>query len=510
VGGLTAVAAALRFYGLGHQGFWFDEGNTVLLVHLSPGKMLGLIPQTESTPPLYYCVAWVWARVFGFSEAGLRSLSAVAGTLAVPVAYVATAKLVSRRAGLLVAALTASNPFLIWYSQEARSYSLLVLFCALTLATFAYALERPTARRVTAWALCCALGLATHYYAVVVVAPQAAWLLYRHWRKRTIQAALGAALACGLALIPLALSQSSTGRDSWIAHSDLGVRLRQIIPQFLIGTGAPARSELKFAAMALALVGLGTLAWRVWRPAQGGDAPAEAGDARAPAEAGDARAVRGAALAGGLALAGFLLSLAFVAAGSDTLITRNIIGLWLPAAVAVGGGLALARPRALGLAAAGALCGIGLTAAIGVATDYSLQRPDWRVVARTLGPGPPPGSTRLILIQHYRTLLPLSLYLHGLRFLRGPAASGVRELDVIAISSPQQPLCWWGAACNLIPSQLQSRYDVPGFSRLWVRSVRQFTIMRLVAARAERVTVGEVSRTLHTTTLAHDELLIQH
>ena len=49
--------------------------------------MLGLIPQTESTPPLYYCVAWVWARMFGYGETGLRSLSAVCGVSVVPVAY---------------------------------------------------------------------------------------------------------------------------------------------------------------------------------------------------------------------------------------------------------------------------------------------------------------------------------------------------------------------------------------------------------------------------------------
>jgi hypothetical protein len=51
---LTALGSVLRFYRIGHQGLWFDEGNTALLVHFSPSKMLGLIPQRESTPPLYY------------------------------------------------------------------------------------------------------------------------------------------------------------------------------------------------------------------------------------------------------------------------------------------------------------------------------------------------------------------------------------------------------------------------------------------------------------------------
>ncbi|MGH3262251.1 MAG: glycosyltransferase family 39 protein, partial [Trebonia sp.] len=174
---LTAVGAALRCYRLAHQGFWFDEANTAMLVHLSPGKMLGLLPQSESTPPLYYCVAWVWARVFGDHEAGLRSLSAVVGVLVVPVAYAVGARLISRRAGIIASALTACNPLLIWYSQEARSYSMLVLLTALSLLAFVWARDAPTPRVLTAWVLASGLGLATHYFATIVVVPEAVWLL---------------------------------------------------------------------------------------------------------------------------------------------------------------------------------------------------------------------------------------------------------------------------------------------------------------------------------------------
>jgi hypothetical protein len=55
-----------------------------------------------------------------------------------------------------------------------------------------------------------------------------------------------------------------------------------------------------------------------------------------------------------------------------------------------------------------------VTAAIGVAADREFQRPDWRVVAHMLGATPATG--RVILVQHYRDLLPLSLYEQGLRF----------------------------------------------------------------------------------------------
>jgi mannosyltransferase len=485
IAALTAAGAALRFYGIGHQGYWFDEGNTVLLVHLSPGKMLGLLPQSESTPPLYYCVAWVWARVFGFGEAGLRSLSALAGVLVIPVSYGAASRLISRPAGIVAAALTAFNPLLIWYSQEARSYSLLVLLTGVSLLCFAYARAQPSRRRLGAWALFCALSLATHYYAVVAIVPQAAWLLREHRRERRVWAAVGAVGLCGLALIPLAISQNDTGRDSWIAHAPLAPRLRQIIPQFLIGTDAPARTALKFAAFVLAVAALALLAWRA-----------------------GPRERRGALLAGGLAAGGLLLALALVVAGFDDLITRNIIALWLPAALLIAGGLALERARPAGIAVAAALCAIGATAAVGVAADRSFQRPDWRYVARELGARPSGEAGRAILIQHYRTLLPLSLYLPGLRFM-GRRPARVDELDIVSISSPQQPLCWWGAACNLIPSQIQATYAIPGFHELWRRRVLQFTIVRLVSERPVTLTRSEVSAALRTTELRHDGLIVQ-
>jgi hypothetical protein len=138
-----------------------------------------------------------------------------------------------------------------------------------------------------------------------------------------------------------------------------------------------------------------------------------------------------------------------------------------------------------------------------------MQRPDWRYVARALGPRPVTGRRRAILIQHYRTLLPMSLYMRGLHYVTGHHVVVVRELDVISMSSPQQPLCWWGAACNLIPSQLQRRYAIPGFRVDSRRHVLQWTILRLVADRPVRLTPAVVSRSLHTTTLRRDELLVQ-
>jgi hypothetical protein len=484
VAALTVFGAALRFYRLAHQGFWYDEADTALLVHLSLGKMLGLLPQSESTPPLYYIVAWLWVRIFGAHEAGLRSLSAVAGVLVVPVAYAAAAKLISRRAGVIVAALAACSPLLIWYSQEGRAYELMVLLTAISLLAFAHVRARPTGRNMAVWTVASALALATHYYSLVAVVPQAVWLVVVHPRDRRVRIGVGVVAVCGLALIPLATTQNGTKRDVWIAHSPFGLRLRQVIPQFLIGTNAPHRLVVKYLAMVLAVVALALLAFR-----------------------GTAKERRPALVAGGLAVAGFVLALIFVAVGFDDLITRNILVLWLPAAILISGGLAVRRAPGVGAAVAVLLCAIGIFATLGIATERSMQRPDWRYVARALGERPPAAPGRAILVQHYTYLLPLSLYMPGLRALRSPEL--VRELDVISVVYPSQPLCWWGAACNLIPSRMQRRYDIAGLQSVSRRHVLQWTILRMVAQRPVLLTRGDVARALHSTSLRSDKLIYQ-
>jgi mannosyltransferase len=483
---LTVLAAVLRFYRLAHQGFWFDEANTAADVRYSPGHMLGLLPQNETTPPLFYCVAWIWARVFGFGAYALRSLPALAGVLTVPVIYAAASKLVTRRVGIVAAALTACNPFLVWYSQEFRPYEPLVLLSAASLLTFAYVKDRPDARVTAAWAVISALAIADHYYAFLIVVPEAVYLLYLHRRTRTVLIAIAFICVCGLALLPLAISQNGTGNASWIAPIPLLPRLGQIVPQFLIGFQAPDAQILERVAEVAVLVGFVLLAVR-----------------------GEWVERRGALIVGALAVAGFVINLLLIAGGVDDLITRNLLALWPPAAILVACGLGARRAGWIGSAAVVALCVTGIVAVLGVALDRRFERPDWRAVGRTLGARPAAGvGARAILVQDYRDLLPLSLYAPGLKFMTTSTAR-VSELDVVSVQAPRVPLCWWGAACNLQGSRMQRTYAIPGFRAVWRRRAYQFTVLHMVADRPVRLSQAAVAGALRATRYPEDELLIQ-
>ena len=360
VAALTLLAAALRFSTLDVQSFSSDEAVTALLVRMDLWSMLSTLPNTESTPPLYYLAAWLWTQVSGSGEVGLRSLSALVGTATIPIIYAAGEDLVSRSVGLAAAAVGAVSPMLVSYSQEARSYALLVALSGLSFALFVRARTGRKTTTLAGWCIVSALALTTHYFAAFVVVPEALLLLYA-WRIKQVGIAVTALVAVGLALVPLALEQRANRLAANIAAGDpLPGRIVILVKQFLIGGSAP---HDRIAALVVGLLLLSSIVLVLVR--------------------GSRRVRVGAAIAAGIGGCAILLPATLAVLGADYLITRNALGGFVPLAVASCAGVAVARPAAawLGVTAACVLlCAITVT----VAVDPTYQRPDWRGFARMM------------------------------------------------------------------------------------------------------------------------------
>ena len=232
----------MRFATLPARSYWIDEAATVVVLRRSFGSMLSAIADREGAPPLYYVLAWLWTRVFGLGEAGLRSLSAVLGTAAILVAYAVARRLASRRAGLAAAAVAAVSPFLVWLSQDGRTYVLAVLLGGLSFLAFLRALEAPSRRTLAEWALASSLAMATHYFAVFLVAAEAVWLLREHPEARRARAVLAAPLLTGAALVPLAVAQSGRGGAFIHGSASLPTRVVEIPPSSSPAFSRPRRS----------------------------------------------------------------------------------------------------------------------------------------------------------------------------------------------------------------------------------------------------------------------------
>jgi mannosyltransferase len=134
---LLVLAGFVRAVGIGGLPFWYDELFTIFWSRLPVGFLLGAGAHKDPTPPTYYLFMHGWIWLFGDSPLALHTPSLIFSSLTVPVVYLTAKTLFDRRTALLAGLFVAINPFLVVYSQEARTYALLCLADSLALLALA-------------------------------------------------------------------------------------------------------------------------------------------------------------------------------------------------------------------------------------------------------------------------------------------------------------------------------------------------------------------------------------
>ena len=142
--------AFLRYWRLGYQAYWTDDGYTLYRIRGTFAYLLTQIAD-QGFPPGWYTLLRLW-RILLESRlpAGetyqpylLRMLPAFFGTLTVPAMCFLGRQFTDRKGALLVALLAAVNPFLIYYSRDIKMYSTFYFFVALNMALFFHWLNSP-------------------------------------------------------------------------------------------------------------------------------------------------------------------------------------------------------------------------------------------------------------------------------------------------------------------------------------------------------------------------------
>ena len=475
-GALVVIAAAIRIVVLTNQSYWMDEALTAYEAQLPLGAMINTVVHVETTPPLYFVVIWAWAHLFGNGDAALRTVSMLAGVSLVPLAYLSGRDLISPRAGVVAASLVTFNPFLIWYSQEARTYMLLAALSGASFLWFVRARRDPSRRNLAWWAAWSSLALMTHFFAGFLVAPEAVWLLWVARRRATL-AAVGVVAAVQVAMLPFALVDTGHG-VGWIAHIHRRIRLSQAIAEWgvsIMYRRATVTMGLVAGAVLVALV-VGLLAF-------GGDRVTR----------------RGAAVAAAIGGAVWVLPLVlgFLHRQDDFFLSRNMIGAVVPFAVVLGAACVVPRARILGAALALGLLVMFCASAIQVQTHPYLERPNWRAVARALGP---PTTTRAILAANGFTADPLKIYLAGSNWAQ-PQSVRVRigEIDVVGdlkrlalrpvrVALPNHAPKWITPHADPLPA-----YSAPPGARLIARfRVANWVVARFEIPRRARLSVRQL------------------
>ncbi len=216
------IGTCLRFSQLGTKSPWTDEfatlvfsaGNdyqsvplnqvippNVLLQPLQPNPkanvadIISLLINQDTHPPFYFVISHLWLKLFPLTDGyvslwGARALSALFGVLAILAIYV-LAKLAfeSRSCAQLAAAMMAVSPYGIFLSQEARQYSLGVVFAIASLSCLTITVKylwrnlKIPNKLILLWVGINSLGLTVHYFFSLTLAAEAIALIFPIFSK---------------------------------------------------------------------------------------------------------------------------------------------------------------------------------------------------------------------------------------------------------------------------------------------------------------------------------------
>jgi len=192
----------------------FDSHKTIKDVNSS-------LFNTDTHPPLYFWIMYFWRRLFGDSIFILRFFSVLMGILSIFLAYKVGYYLFSRDIAKFCALYVSICAFSVRYSQEARSYSLIMVLGLLT-SLFILRMENSDNNfDAVAYAVFNSLGFYTHYFYIFISVAQFAYFTAVHHRDTPVIRRFYLAFLCSLLLfspwfIPLILKGYNFYLADWI------------------------------------------------------------------------------------------------------------------------------------------------------------------------------------------------------------------------------------------------------------------------------------------------------
>jgi 4-amino-4-deoxy-L-arabinose transferase-like glycosyltransferase len=181
---VSLAGAALRFHGLDAQSMWNDELSSWTQSRKATlGEVIEKGVRPTTYPPAYQVLLYYVERWIGESETALRLPSAVVGVAAILAIHALGAQLYSRREGLVAATLLAFSYQPLYYSQEARAYSFLLLGSILSSLFWFRVLRRleagetPSGGDRAGYVASAIATIYLHYFGLLLVAVQLAGLV---------------------------------------------------------------------------------------------------------------------------------------------------------------------------------------------------------------------------------------------------------------------------------------------------------------------------------------------
>jgi len=196
----------LRIYDLGAESIWHDEVSSIEQAKQNLSEVIRTALDTHNSPPLYFITLHYQMLLFGSSETAVRFPSAIFGILSLFFIYKLGCQLFNKKIGLISSFLLAISTFAIYYSQDARPYSLFLLMTLLSFYFFIQILKINSKWYYLGYSLANILLLYSHLFGLFVVITQIIYfaIFWKKYRQQRLKFA-GVQVASVLASIPLVI-----------------------------------------------------------------------------------------------------------------------------------------------------------------------------------------------------------------------------------------------------------------------------------------------------------------
>lgn len=173
---ITLMGFFLRlFYINKPEGLWNDEYVSWMTASVPFGQGFWHAITEQCHMPLYY----MYLKPFvNCSDIVLRLTSVIPSVIAIPVMYL-IGKEYSKKTGYFCAAITSVLPFLIYYSQEVRFYSLVFLFSSLIFLISIKIIKYGNKKYYTLYAIIALLLILTHHLSIIFLTFLTGYLIYK-------------------------------------------------------------------------------------------------------------------------------------------------------------------------------------------------------------------------------------------------------------------------------------------------------------------------------------------
>lgn len=184
------MGAVIRLVGLDYQSLWMDELYSVTLANSKNLNMLYGWLIKDVHPPLYSLFLHFWIKIFGESVVSVRLPSAIAGILSIYFMHKYANKFFSEEVSVMAAVMISFSYFGIYYSQETRPYSILLLLSISSTFYWLLLLLDKNPRRIdhVKYSVLAILASYIHYFGLLLVMVQiGSWFLYNLFTKKNIK-----------------------------------------------------------------------------------------------------------------------------------------------------------------------------------------------------------------------------------------------------------------------------------------------------------------------------------